>query len=668
VIKSRLGRVLFDARGYTKAKIMDTSQSIRLLSSPDGTRRSKSIALIFALLAVGALLAHGVRAQSGRGQRERSGDGSGVDLASRGPLRGNSSLTGRVIYDGTEAPAKGARVRISLRDAGGLTRATVTNEHGEFRFDNLPAGEYSVAATPADAPMVSAQTFALPLPSGDPEKDEAALAAARMGSETAASSSFAQVLVNGQQDVRIEMRVTRPMGGGQVTGRVLYEDGKPAANAQLTFLSRTEPVGRRIGPSKLTVMTDEHGLYRAAGLPPGDYILSARLQEKRYIDKQGRIYGGLLILTYYPSVTNARSATPIHISADQELSDINITLVKRSTYNLSGTVLSSRSERALAGVRVRLRHSEDVDLPFSTGTDDRFTVTDAEGRFSFDQVMDGDYVISVGGENSVRTLRPMIMEGAGGARAAQLPPRLSDMAQRPERPGGDATQMLVEKQQAVTVAGSDVKGLAIRLSEGGRVSGTVTIEGEGQIPQRLIITSEMRPGERRPSAFVRPDAEGNFNISGVPEGPLSLNVIISPPQRLYVKSITANGVDIQREPLIISDGTEVSGVQIVLSSNVATLTGRVLSEDGTPRQGATVLLVPATRSGGPTVRSRLIAVTRSDGRFIIVAGPGEYQAVVWTGRPPSNEEALRALAERAPRLSLQEGERKDLDLVAPAAQ
>jgi hypothetical protein len=546
--------------------------------------------------------------------------------------------------------------------------ATVTNERGEFRFENLAAGEYYVIATPQDAPMISAQAFALPLPSGDPQADDAAFAAARMRNEVAGGNSVAEVSLDGQQDAQVLMRVARAGGGGQVSGRVLYEDGKPAANAQLTFLSRTEPAGRRIGPTRLTVITDEHGTYRAAGLPPGDYILSARLQERRYIDKQGRVYGGLLILTYYPSATSARSATPIHVSADRELSDIDITLVKRSTYTVSGTALSNRSERALAGLRVRLRQSEDADLPFSTGTDDRITETDREGRFSFDQVMDGDYTISVGGDNTVRSARPVMMAGAGGAGGREIPPRLREMAQLPEPPGVGAAQMLVEKQQAVTVAGSDVKGLAIRLSEGGRVSGTVTIEGEGQIPARLIITSQMRAGERRPSAFVRPDPQGNFTLSGVPEGPLSLNVIISAPQRLYVKSITANGVDIQREPPVISDGTEISGVQIVLSSNVATLTGRVVSEDGTPKQGATVFLVPASGNFGPMGRGRLIAVTGSDGRFIIAAGPGEYRAVVWAGRPPSNEEALRALAERAPSLSLQAGERKDLDLVAPVAQ
>lgn len=645
---------------------MNTSPSIAL-SSPGRRSLFGTIALIFALVLIGASFAPGVKAQSGRTQRDRARGGINTDPASPGTPRGHSSVTGRVLYEGTDAPVKGARVRISSRRGEGPAGATLTNERGEFRFDNLAAGEYYVIATPVDAPMISAQTFALPLPSGDPQADEAAFAAARMRNEAAGGNAVAEVSVDGRQDAQVEIRVTRASRGGQVSGRVTYEDGKPAGGAQVTFLDRTETAGRRIGPTKLTVLTDEQGVYRMAGLPPGDYLLSARLQEKRYVDQHGRVYGGLVILTYYPSATSPRSATPIHIAAEEELSDINITLIKRSTHTVSGTVLSRRSQRAVAGVRVRLRNREDQDLPFSVGADDRFTATDEQGRFSFDQVMDGDYIISVGGGNLQGMPRPIAM-AQGPAGPAQLPPRLRDMGQMPGPLARPQTQLLIEKQQEVTVAGSDVGGLSIELSEGGRVSGTITIEGEGQLPQRLIVTSEMRPGERRPGAFVRPDPDGTFTISGLPEGPLSLDVIISPPQRLYVKSITAGGVDIRREPLMIGDGTEIRDVQIVLSSDVATLTGRVLSEDGTPLQGATVLLAPAEGNVGPMGRGRLIAVTNSGGRFMIAAGPGEYRAVVWSSRPPSNEEALRALAAKAPRLSLQAGERKDLDLVAPAAQ
>jgi hypothetical protein len=575
--------------------------------------------LFLAALVAVMLFATGAGAQSGRSQRERvvggssSSGGDQVPAARPAQATGHSTLTGRVVYEETNEPVRGARVRISSRRGMGPGGAAMTNERGEFRFENLSAGEYYVIATPANAPSVSAATFSVPLPSGDPQADDAAFAAARR--ENGNGGSAAEVVsVNGSREAQVEIRVPRQPKGGTVSGRVAYEDGKPAANAQVTFLNRAEIRGRMIGPTKLSVLTDARGSYRLSGLPPGDYIVSARLEEARIIDKQGRVVGGgLLILTYYPSATSGQSATPVHLdTSDQALSDINITLVKRPTHAISGALVShssSSNNRPLAGVHVRLRNRDDLDLPFSVGADDRFTWTDAFGRFSFNNVMDGDYTIAVGGINSAPPLQ--LQRGAPVAQGQtpvrlSLPPRMRDAAPMPDRFNRGAGQIVVEKQQEIRVAGADVNNLTIELSEGGRIYGRVVIEGEGEIPSRLIITSELQPGERRPSAFARPDADGTFMISGVPEGPLSLGVIISPPQSLYVKSITANGADIRAQPLMIGDGTEVRDVLIVLSSNVATLTGRVLSNDGTPLRGATVLLAPADRNGGRMSRGRMI--------------------------------------------------------------
>ncbi|HEX8144366.1 MAG TPA: carboxypeptidase-like regulatory domain-containing protein [Pyrinomonadaceae bacterium] len=648
---------------------MNTSLSIKPFTHPKAIPY-RATALACASIIIATLFAFGAHAQSGRAPQGQVGGGGTGGVRERTTQntqqRGQSTVSGRVVYEETGEPVRGARVRISSRRGDGPAEATVTNDRGQFRFDNLAAGEYYVIATPADAPSVNAATFAIPLPSGDPQADEAAFEAARNGNN-GPHGGTAQVSVDGSSAAQVEIRVPSQPKGSIISGRVAYEDGKPAANAQVTFLNRKEIRGRMIGPTRLSVTTDERGGYRISGLPPGDYVVSARLQEQVFVDKQGRTYGGLVIRTYYPSATSARSATPVHLDASQELSDINITLVKRSNHTISGTLVSRRngSERTLASIHVRLRNREDLEMPFSTGEDDRFTWTDAQGRFTFNHVLDGDYTISVGGATAPQFPRAISRAQGGSPPRLSLPPRLRDSAQMPDRFPRGAEQPLIEKQQEVTVAGADVNNLTIELSEGGRVSGTIEIEGEGAIPSRLIIASEMRPGERRPSAFARPNPDGTFTLSGLPEGPLSLDVIISPPQRLYVKSITANGADITREPLMIGDGTEIRDVHIVLSSDVATLTGRVVSADGTPVRGASVLLTPADGNRGRLSRGRLISVTGGDGRFIIAAAPGEYRAVAWVGLPPSDEEALRALAERAPRVSLQAGERKDLDLSAP---
>ena len=562
---------------------------------------------------------------------------------------------------------RGARVRISARNGSGPAGATATNDRGEFRFDNLAAGEYYVIATPRDAGQVGAATLRVPLPTGDPQADDAAFEAARR--ENSYGSSSVTVSVDGTGDATVEILVARPQQqqqqrGGRVSGRILYEDGKPAANAQVTFLNRKEVGGRMIGPTKLSVETDKRGFYQISGVPPGDYIVSARLQEPNIIDKQGKIIThGLVILTYYPSATSARSATPVSVAVDQEMSDVNITLVKRSNHTISGSLVSRGSNRPLANIHVRLRNRDDLDLPFSTGADDRFIWTDAQGRFTFSNLMDGDYLISFGGITSPPPPRGISM--AQGTARTGLPPRMRDMPQIMERFPREAAQGLIEKHQEVTISGADVTNLMIEVSEGGRVSGQIIVEGDGELPPRIMIASEMRPGERRPSALARVNPDRTFTMTGIPEGPLSLDVLISPPGRFYIKSITANGVDLMREPLMIGDRAEIRDVHIVLSSDVAMLAGRVLAPDGKPFGGATVLLTPVDQNRQRLSRGRLIGVTNGDGRFMIGAAPGEYRAVIWKGLPPSDEEALRKLAESAPSVTLRAGERQDVELVAP---
>jgi hypothetical protein len=574
-------------------------------------------------------------------------------------------VSGRVVYEETGEPVRGARVRLSARDGSGPAGATVTNDRGEFRFDNLAAGEYYVIATPRDAAMVGAATFGVPLPTGDPQADEAAFEAARRENNNG-STSAATVSVDGAGDATVEIMVARQPKGGRISGRILYEDGKPAANAQVTFLNRKEIGGRMIGPTKLSVITDKRGFYQIGGVPPGDYIVSARLQEPNIIDKQGKtISNGLVILTYYPSATNARTATPVNVVVNQETSDVNITLVKRAIHTISGSLVSRAGGRPLANIHIRLRNRDDLDLPFMAGSDDRFIWTDAQGRFTFSNVMDGDYLISFGGATSPGAPRGISM--AQGPMRAGLPPRMREMPQIQERFPREAAQGLIEQQQEVTLSGADVTNLRIEVSEGGRVSGHIIIEGEDQqLPPRIMIASEMRPGERRPNALARVNPDKTFTMTGIPEGPLSLDVLISPPGRFYVKAITANGVDLMREPLMIGDGSEIRDVSIVLSSEVAILAGRVLSVDGKPLGGATVLLAPVDQHRQRLSRGRLIGVTNADGRFMIGAAPGEYRAVIWKGLPPSDEEALRRLAERASSVTLRAGERQDVELVAPS--
>jgi len=632
------------------------------------TRQRTNSSVLFVTLALLLAPLASAAAQSGRARPARPG--GAVDESrppaemSRPPAqaaeRGRSTVSGRVVYEGTGEPVRGARVHLSSRRGAGGGRAGLTDARGEFRFDGLAAGDYYVAVSPPGAPSVSAATFGIPLPSGDPKADDAAFEAMRRGSDPAGAGAEVSVAEAGAAEV--ELRVRRPAEvGGAVFGRVLYADGKPGERAQVILIRRDDSRGRTLGPTRLTALTDEKGRYRLDGVPPGEYLVRAQWQETVYHDKQGRTYGGLVVRGYYPAAASARGASPVSVEAGGELGGVDITLTRRQTHTVGGTLVTRGAARPLSGVHVRLRAREDADLPFSAGEDDRFAWTDAQGRFSFGNVSDGDYVLSFGGAMSPEAPPAPGPSGFPPPRP-RLPPRPGEA-----RPGfrvlPPSQGRIMETRREVSVAGADQKELLVEAAMGGRVSGVVAVEGGGPLPPRVLVMSEPAPGERRPEAIARVAPDGSFVLGGVPEGPLTLNVVSMP--GYYVRSISVGGADTGGGPFYVADGAEVADVRVLLSTSTAVLTGRVLSPDGAPRRGATVMLVPAGRAGSASPRaSRLIAVTDPEGRYAIQAGPGEYLAVVWAGRPPAGDEELRALAAGAPRVALREGERTALDLTA----
>jgi hypothetical protein len=640
---------------------MQTSR--RIGPSPRALRfgRPSGFTLIFTLALILSPPASITSAQSGRARPVRPG-GAAEDPRPPSQIarRGQAVVSGRVVYEGTGQPVRGARVRLSSRSGAASVGATVTDARGEFRFENLVAGDYYVIVSSPDAPAVSAAGFRLPLPSGDPKADDAAFEAARRESDPAGAVAEVSVAATGAAEVELRVRRSAEVGGS-VSGRVVYADGKPGERAQVVLIRRDDAAGRTLGPTRLTALADEKGRYRLNGVPPGEYLVRAQLQETVFRDQHGQTYGGLIVRAYYPSAAGAGGAAPVTVETGGETGGVDIMLTRRPTRTLGGRLVTRGENRPLGGVHVRLRAREDADLPFAAGEDDRFAWTDALGRFSFDNLMDGDYVLSFGGLMSPEAPPPGMGPISRPPQRPGLPPRLGQAPPAgrvlPPSPG-----RIVETRREVSVAGADVKDLLVEASAGGRVSGVVVVEGGAPLPPRVLVMSDPPPGERRPAAVARVAPDGSFVLGGVPEGPLVLNVAAMP--GYFVRSVTVGGADTGGGPFYVADGAEVRDVRVVLSASTATLVGRVLSPGGSPRRGATVLLVPAERAGA-SPRSRLVGVSDVEGRFAVRAGPGEYLAVVWTGRPPAGEEELRAMTAEAPRVTLREGERTTLDLTAP---
>jgi len=160
---------------------------------------------------------------------------------------GSAAITGVVIDAQTNAPI--ADVMVSLdtggAPAGGLQTRQLTDSKGRFAFVNLPASDnYTVAATKPgylDAGYTRLDAFST-------------LIAVRDGEWFSAA----------------KVAMYRP---GTISGTVIDEHGEPLAGVFVRVLAQQRIAGRVQLVSGPLLTTDDRGMYRAAGLLPGKYLV-----------------------------------------------------------------------------------------------------------------------------------------------------------------------------------------------------------------------------------------------------------------------------------------------------------------------------------------------------------------------------------------------------------
>lgn len=566
--------------------------------------------------------------------------------ASQSAPRGKSTVRGRIVFDDTERPVRRARITLFDPNDAGKSRIATADRRGEFQIKNVAAGHYYMMVI---APGVITSTGFLDF---DDNAASERLGLAEM------KEGLNEVTVNGTSDVEVKVSARR---GGVITGKVRYSDGDPASGAQISVWRKKDGRTTRLinfrGDSMNGLRADDRGVYRVAGLPSGEYLVSAAEEDNPLTDENGEggqvIYQegrASLVVTYYPSASKAQNATPVRVDAGKETGNIDVTLADRRTHKLAGTVTSQRDGQPVADAMVSI---QDIDeggaaLPFFGGG--QTTGTDKQGRWSFGEVPEGTYVISVEPRFSPP---PEAKEGEPA-----LGPSLS-----PSRPGFAA------KRQEVTVGDADLTDMKIELPAGRRISGTVVVDGGGPFPQRVYVSPRMLGGER-PSmfsarAFVDPN--GKWAIDGVPPGDVHLVASITPENKYYTKSATVNGQDVSHEPLRVTEDADVTGVRILISPDVATLSGHVIAADHKPvGSGGIVALVPADPNRWRFTDEYLFGTTNIDGGFAVGGAPGEY-LVIARGpgdmAPLLNEYYISSRAAKAPRVTLKSGERKSIDVV-----
>ena len=214
----------------------------------------------------------------------------------------------------------------------------------------------------------------------------------------------------------------------------------------------------------------------------------------------------------------------------------------------------------------------------------------------------------------------------------------------------------------ITVAGADLEDVLIEVSKGARISGTVIVEGDRPLLSLSLYASKEAPIELTQGFSKSLTLTGQttmFTMPEIPEGKIELSAFLRTDSH-YIKSISADGVDLLQEKLNITSGIEVKGVRIVVSSELAEFTGRILSENETSLPRIRILLV---RIGTRRVLGgRLTGRTEEEGMFSLRPPPGNYRIDLFRDR---SEGGFLTILKSLPQVTFKPGEQKNMEIRVP---
>lgn len=483
-----------------------------------------------------------------------------------------SSLTGRVLDESGQPIPYAMLSTTAVNQPLDRYRNTRSDEYGRFSFDDLKLGSYKIDVYAGGYYLDGSDQPSTYYRPGD----------------------------------AVTVRMVK---GGVITGVVTNSGAEPVIAVAVTAVRlrglEGHPARRTRFPNQRT--TDDRGVYRLYGLPPGVYIVMAGAGSDgavpAYRDDAP---------TYHPSA-NRYGAAEVTVQAGQELSGIDIRYRAERGHTVSGSVSAPEPKNGYAIVRIDLFDSQTGSLAAETYSYAR----PGSRSFAFHGVPDGDY----------------FLRGWRGANQ------------------GDSG--VCSPATVVKVKGSDVTGLAIALITTSSIAGSVELQpltdGERKsrceskrklsVEESLVFAHRDDKENKKPvlasleESVGAPGEKGDFKIGDIDAGLYRIEARL-PGEQWFVRSMTipasAKGkppIDAAREGLAIRPDQHVTDLTITLAEGAATLQGRIVPE----RQGANlpkrirVHLIPVEKENADQVLCFFEASAQADGTFEVTnVQPGRY--------------------------------------------
>jgi hypothetical protein len=393
-------------------------------------------------------------------------------------------VVGLVISEQTRSSARPTRFR------------STTDEEGEYRITNVPPGTYDVI--PASPAYVATE-----------------------GRKS---------LIVGKNETVENIDIALQLGG-VITGKLTDADGRPVIE-ETVYLSAATRTQRTV--YSRNIRTDDRGIYRAYGVPPGRYTVSAgRDADSAFVQRRAESAN---LRTYHPNAADPAAATVIDVRDGSESTNVDITLREPPrTYSASGRIIDSETSQPVPNTKVG------VQLFRQNGSTGIGSVAEStkDGEFKLENLAPGKYAVY----------------SESTANSEQL-----------------------SESVEFEVTDRDVEGLVIKTSRGASVSGVVILEGPVDAKAKaILLTSRLYVqfvggNFRRPFLPATIGPNGSFRLSGLPAGRIMLQV--EPRGSLRLLRLERDGIVYPRG-VELNDQEQVTNLRVVVGHANGAVRGEI---------------------------------------------------------------------------------------------
>jgi hypothetical protein len=209
------------------------------------------------------------------------------------------------------------------------------------------------------------------------------------------------ITVNGAASAKLDLRLQR---GAAVSGRVLFDDGSPAAGWTMSVIAPGSPddpadatnaamsAALAMGGVAQVFKTDDLGRYRISGLPAGPVAVRASLIATPVgisASNLGDGGSGINLAVYTGDTFTRTAAKAVNLTAGEEHSGTDITIPAHTLHNITGHVYAKSDGHPLNVGSVELTAKQNPALHLKAAIRD-------DGSFHFEYLPSGTtYTVTV---------------------------------------------------------------------------------------------------------------------------------------------------------------------------------------------------------------------------------------------------------------------------------